>query len=161
MERRNASNAARSESAVSSVAEPGRGARPVVDEDVDPAEALDRLGHDPLARLGDGEVGDDRQPAEPLGLEHEPVAAARDHRHLHPLGGERLGAREPDPRGGAADDGDAAGEAELHRYFRFRTLTTSATAAAEALTMRFSSALSFSFTTSSTPPAPSLAGTPM
>ena len=68
---------------------------------------------------------------------------------------------EPDPRGRAADDRGPAAETEIHRYFRFRTPTTSRTAAADVRSIFFSSAVSRSFTISSTPPAPSFTGTPM
>ena len=88
-----------------------------VDEDVDPAEALDGLAR-PSARVGlVGRVGDDARPSLPGGL--DPLDR-RVERLLRPardgdLGagpGEGLGQRRADAAAAARDEGDAAVEAE-------------------------------------------------
>ncbi len=99
--------------------------------------------------------------ADPLGLALEELLAPREHDDVRALARERLGDAEADARGRAADDRRPAAESEIHRYFFFRTPTTSRTAAADARSIFFSSAVSRSFTISSTPAAPSLTGTPM
>ena len=138
-----------------------RRAARVVDEDVDASVRVDGRLHEPLEVVGARHVADDGEAADPLGLALDELAAAREQDDVRALAGERLGDAEPDARRRAADDGRAAGEPEIHRYFFFRTPTTSRTAAADARSILFSSAVRRSFTISSTPPAPSLTGTPM
>src|SRR5262249_36573510 len=116
---------------------------------------------EPFEIAGHGHVTADGETAEPLRLLLERVAATSEHGDVRAALGESLGDTETDARGGAADDGGPALEREGHAYFLFRTPTTSRTAAAEALNIERSSAVSFSLTTSSTPAAPSFAGTPM
>jgi hypothetical protein len=50
------------------------------------------------------DVADDRECTDPLRLALEHVAATRERHDVGALGGERLGAGEPDPGGGSADD---------------------------------------------------------
>jgi hypothetical protein len=56
-------------------------------------------------------VAADREPADPLGLALEKLAAAREHADVHALLGEGLGDGEPDALGRAADDCRPAAEA--------------------------------------------------
>ena len=98
----------------SSVRLDGRRARraaAVVDEDVDPAEGLERRLDEPCEVLRVPEVAADGKRSEAFGLSLEQVTAAREHRHVGAFGREGLGDREPDARGGSAHDGGAAFEA--------------------------------------------------
>ena len=182
------STAAVTGSGVTSGRGAGRRAAAVQHEDVDPAERLDGR-----RRRG---ARDRRAAVRSPGTASAPIRAAsrsttsraaREHRHVRALGGERLGDREPHALRGAEHDRAPSVKAEIHRPgsvpgrtvqdVQSRRLSSRrpcagaqtslqhaddlATAAAEALSIRFSSAESCSFTISSTPPAPSLTGTPM
>ena len=76
----------------------------VVDEDVDPAEGLERPLHDALEVARIRQVAAHGEGADPLGLALEHVAAAGEHRHMRAFFGERFGDREPHPGRRAADD---------------------------------------------------------
>ena len=91
----------------------GRAAR-VPDEDVEAAEGLDRLGDGALEILRQRHVAADGERAEAVRLALEHVARAREHRHVRAFGGEGLGARKAEARGGAADEGRAAFQSEIH-----------------------------------------------
>jgi hypothetical protein len=81
-----------------------RRAAAVVDEDVDPAERLERGLDQSLQVLWVGQVAADGQCSEPLRLALEQLAAAGEHRDVGALPGQRLGDCEADPGGRAADD---------------------------------------------------------
>ena len=156
-----------------------------------PPNASTRRRHEPLEVGGAREVARHGERADPGRLALDDVGAAREHRDVRALRGERLGDREAHALGGAEHDRAPSVKAEIHRpgsvpgrLFRtckgasrapvgaraalrgraqalLSTPTTSRTAAAEARSIFFSSAESLSFTISSTPLAPSLTGTPM
>src|SRR5439155_21139507 len=141
-----------------------RRAARVVDQNVDAAVRLDRHRDDPLRVERRRYVARDCERAQPIGLTLEHVLAPREHDDVRALLDQRFGDAEADSRRGAADDRRAPLQAEVHRflpYFFLSTPTTSRTAAADSFSQRFSSAVSLSLTISSTPPAPSFAGTPM
>ena len=88
-----------------------------VDEDVDPPEALERLGDHPVAVGLDGRVGGDREAVRAGG--HDPrdrrlarVARPAGDRDPGAGPGERLGQRRADAAAAAGDEGDPAVEAE-------------------------------------------------
>ena len=93
----------------------GAWAAAVQDEHVDAAEGAHRHLDEALEVLRDRQVALDGERAEPLRLAFEHVAAAREHRDVRSLGGERLRGREAHAGRGAADDCRAPGESELHR----------------------------------------------
>ena len=86
----------------------------VPDEDVEPAERLDRLRDGALEVLRERHVAADGERAEPVGLAFEHVAAPREHRHVRAFLGERLRACERQPGGGAADERGAPFQPEIH-----------------------------------------------
>ena len=131
----------------------------VQDEDVDAAERVHRLLDELLEVPRVRDVAADCERAEPVGLALEDVAAAREHRHVRALACERLRAAEADSGRGAADDGGAAAEPEVHQVVS--TETTSRTASAEAASASRSPSSRSSSISCSIPPAPSLTGTPM
>ena len=108
-------------------------------------------------------VAGDGEPTETLRLPLERFGASREQHDVRALLGERFRDSTAYPRGRSADDGRPALQVEIHALYFFlpRTATTSRTAAAEVRNIFRSSAVSLSVTTSSTPPAPSLTGTPM
>ncbi len=88
-----------------------------VDEDVDPPEALERLGDHPLAVGLDGHVGGDRDAVRPGGLDpldRRLARLARPARDRDPGAGprERLGQGRADAAAAAGHEGDPAVEAE-------------------------------------------------
>ncbi len=85
-----------------------------MDDDVDPAEGLDRLLHESLEIVGNGHVSAYRERAQPVGFALEDVAAAREHGDVRAFLGERLGDPEPDAGRGAADDRGASLKPEIH-----------------------------------------------
>ncbi len=91
-----------------------RWAAAVVDEDVDPSEGLDRRLDQALEVLRVRQVAPDRQGAEPLCLSFQEVAATGEHGDVCAFGRESFCDREPHPRRGAADDGRATAEPEIH-----------------------------------------------
>src|SRR5919197_446590 len=121
----------------------------VVDEDVDPAEGLDRPVDEPaeIARRADVAADGERCQTFRLALEH--VAAPGEHGHVGTLAGQRRGDRKPHAGGGAADDRGAPVEAEVH--YVVRTPTTSRTASADSRSAACSSSDRSSSTISSTP----------
>ena len=100
-------------------------------------------------------------PADPLRLALEQLLAPREHHDVRAFLPERLCDAEAHPGRRSADDRRSAGKSEIHYDLLFSTPTTSRTAAADARSIFFSSAVSLSFTISSTPAVPSLTGTPM
>ena len=68
--------------------------------------ALEVLGMRHVAAYGER--------ADSVCLALELVAPAGEHRHVRALGGERLRGREPEPRGGAADERRPAFQSEVH-----------------------------------------------
>ena len=76
----------------------------VVDQDVDPAEGLERPVDQPLEIGRIRHVAAHGEGAEPLGLLLEQVASPSEHRDVRAFAGQRFGDREADARGGAADD---------------------------------------------------------
>ncbi len=92
----------------------GRRAAAVPDEDVEAAEALDR-GRDGALEIGVvGHVAGDRDAAEARRVLLELVGAAREEDDVRALLRERLGAREPEPGRGAADERGAPAQSEIH-----------------------------------------------
>ena len=92
----------------------GRWAAAVEDEDVDAAERLDGGRHEPLEIGGLGQVALDGERADPRRFALDDVAAAGEHRHVRPFGGERLGDREAHALRGAEHDGAASLKSEVH-----------------------------------------------
>ena len=81
-----------------------RRAAAVVHEDVDAAEGLERALDEALEVARVRQVAADGEGADPLGLALEDVAAAREHRDVRALVGERLRGCEAHPGRRAADD---------------------------------------------------------
>ena len=100
-----------------------RAGRPadVVDEDVEPAERVDRPVHDERDSLRRRHVGLHRHdhvrtPRRRLDLERrvrQLLGSARADAHPAPFGHERPRAREPKPAARAGDDGDLVGERQV------------------------------------------------
>ena len=92
----------------------GAWAAAVQDEHVDAAEGADRHLDEALEVLRDRQVALDGEAADPLRLAFQHVSAAREHRDVGALGGERLRGREAHAGRGATDDCRAPGESQLH-----------------------------------------------
>src|SRR5204862_5354343 len=86
----------------------------VVDENVDPAERLDRRVDEPRQRAGVADVAANGERAEPLRLPLECLAAAREHRDVCAFLRQRLRDSEADPGRRAADDRRPTVESEVH-----------------------------------------------
>jgi DNA-binding transcriptional ArsR family regulator len=89
----------------------GRGTAAVGDHDVDAAMELGRPVHRSLEGRRMGDVAGDRGAAHPVRLPLQDVLAARHHDDVRALRRERLGARQAQNRGGAADERGAAAQA--------------------------------------------------
>ena len=79
-----------------------------------PPKRVDGGLDDPLEIGRTADVSRDGKRAEPGSLAPELLLAAGEHDDVRALAGERLGAREPEPGGGAADDRRAPAEVEVH-----------------------------------------------
>ena len=133
----------------------------VVHEDVDTAIGLHRCFDQQLEVARARDVAGDRGRADPFGLALQQLPAPREHHDVRSFLPERFRDAQAHPGGRPADDRGPACQSEIHYDLLFSTPTTSRTAAADARSIFFSSALSLSFTISSTPAVPSLTGTPM
>ena len=84
----------------------------VVDQDVDPAVALEGGGHGPVDLVGLADVGDDGQPADRVGGRRAGVGIALPDRHVGPEGGQPGGDAPPQAGAATGDGRDLAREGD-------------------------------------------------
>ncbi len=91
-----------------------RGAASVPDEDVDAAEGGDGLLHSPLEVARRRDVAADGEPRRSVLPRARAGRAGGRQRDVRALGGERLGAREPEPGRRSGDERRATAQSEVH-----------------------------------------------
>ena len=94
---------------------PGRRPARVPDEDVDPAERLDRAVDEPREVGAVRHVTPYGERADAVGVALEDVSAPREHRHVGAFRREGFRGGQPEAGRGSADDRRPAAQTEFHR----------------------------------------------